>query len=65
MPPPEITISIPTWILSALAPTAAVIVGWWLNSRKLHVIHDNTNSQLTQALNKIEELQAEIRRLRK
>lgn len=64
MPPPVIVIDIPTWIISASAPTVAVVIGWWLNNRRLRIIHDNTNSQLSQALRKIEELQSELRDLK-
>ena len=62
---PSVTLTIPAWILSSLGPIAAVVLAWWLNTRRLNVIHHDTNSALSKANQTIDELREEIKTLKR
>jgi len=49
--------------LAALAPTLTVLLTYWRSGKKLDVIHTLTNSTLTAANKRIDELEIIIKRM--
>jgi hypothetical protein len=48
-------------LLALVAPTLAIVVSHLLTRRKLRVIHDQTNSRLTETLQQLDEARAQLR----